>query len=468
MSIITRFAPSPTGLLHVGGARTALFNWAFARHSGGNFLLRIEDTDRKRSSVANEHAICAALKWLGLIWDDEIIHQSSRKELYSKCAIQLVEEGKAYRCYATDEELALLRSQQEAKGEKPRYDRRWRERSDHPPHAPYCVRFASPLDGECQIEDLIRGTITSANSELDDLIIMRTDGTATYNFAATVDDRQMGVTHVIRGEDHITNALRQVHIHKALGGDVPRFAHLPLILGGKKDEQGNPVCNEEGKQVYERLSKRNNTVDIDYYRQLGFLPDAMVNYLSQLGWTQPDSEIYDPDELVSKFELTRINRSAARFDLGRLRWVNQQHMRKTPPEQLALQAHLTAPDEAIAIACEKAHTLVELVDELTWLNLPGKYTDLLDEYLNQSDVAVFVELCQKLLRLEQYSADNVKTLVKELCSTHQLKFPRLGMPLRIVLTGKKQTPEVGKVAALLGSEECYSRLQTYLSSIGSE
>ena len=465
MSVICRFAPSPTGLLHVGGARTALFNWAFARHHRGKFLLRIEDTDRQRSSVANEQAIHEALDWLGCVPDGEVIRQSERNDLYRKYALRLLEEGIAYRCYATDAELAQLRSEQEARKEKPRYDRRWRERRDYPSGNPYCLRFATPLEGDCQIDDMIRGIITSANNELDDLVIMREDGTPTYNFAAAVDDQQMGITHVIRGEDHVTNTLRQVHIHQALGGAVPQFAHLPLILGCKYDEQGNPLRNEAGELVYERLSKRNYAVDIDQYRHQGFLPVAMINYLAQLGWTQPDNEIYKPDELIAAFDITRINRSAARFDMDRLRWVNQQHMRNMPPARLAKLAGVDGPDEAIVIACEKAHTLPELVSELQWLRKPEQYTELLAKHLDSDNVDAFAELCQQLIEDKNHSAVNVKKLVKEQCRRRQLKFPCLGMPLRIVLTGMDRTPDIAKVADLLGYEENRARLTVYLKFV---
>ena len=455
MTAVCRFAPSPTGSLHVGGARTALFNWAFTRHVGGQFRLRIEDTDRSRSSAVHEQSISDALAWLGLQVDGEVVRQSERGELYESKVMQLVEEGHAYRCYTTPAELDELRASQEARGEKPRYDRRWRTRRDYPSDRNYCIRFATPLSGVCVIKDWIRGTVEMANAELDDPVIMRMDQTPTYNFAAAVDDIEMGVTHVIRGEDHLTNTLRQVHIHTALGGTLPSFAHLPLILGRKADASG--------EVVYERLSKRNMAVDIEHYRAAGYLPEALVNYLAQLGWTQPDTEIYLPADLVREFDLHKVNRSAARFDLERLRWVNQQHMRLLPPAQLAKRAQLQVPDQAVTIACEKAANLVELRAELHWLTAPSDLDGTLQGQVAADNKDAFILLCHALGDLMPFTPAAIKDLIRSLAKEHNLKFPRLGMPLRIALTGRDQSPDIAQVAGILGPEECRQRLATVLA-----
>lgn len=466
MTTVCRFAPSPTGLLHVGGARTALFNWAFARHVGGQFLLRIEDTDRERSTAANEEAIIAALDWLQLQPDGEIVRQSTRTERYRTCAQQLLEEGKAYRCFATPAELDELRAEQEARGEKPRYDRRWRERTDHPSDQPYCIRFATSLAGETKLSDLVRGTVTMANGELDDLVILRADGTATYNFAAVVDDINMGITHVIRGEDHLTNTVRQVQIHQALTQTLPEFAHLPLILGRKFDEAGKPASNADGEPIYERLSKRNLAVDVDHYRQAGYLPEGLVNYLAQLGWTQPDTEIYTPAELAAVFELTKVNNSPARFNLERLRWINQQHLRRIDPSVLAALTGIDAPSEAFVIASEKAHTIVEIQEDLAWLQPLAHVPEDLGGQLRDDNQAAFTQLCNQLAALSEFTAEVIKGEIKACCKQHNLGFARLGMPLRVALTGKEQSPDVAHVAQLLGQDETTRRLSCWTNGFG--
>ena len=457
---VCRFAPSPTGRLHLGGARTALFNWAWARHSGGTFLLRIEDTDRQRSLPEHEEAIIAALDWLGLERDGPAVRQSERAELYRAAAERLVEEGKAYRCYATAAELDELRAQQEKQGLKPQYDRRWRGRSDWPATGDYCLRFATPTEGDCAISDLIRGNVSVANKEFDDPVILRADGSATYNFAAVVDDGEMGVTDVIRGEDHLTNTLRQVHIHRALGQEIPRFAHLPLILGRRLDENGEPATLESGEPAYERLSKRNMAVDVDHYRREGFIAPAMVNYLAQLGWTQPGQEVYTPSELAGAFELGKVNKSAARFDLERLQWINQQHLRNLPPAEVAKLAEIEASAAAIEIGMEKARTLVELREELSWLQPPEGLEPTLQGQLGDDNREAFAALVERLGKLADFSQGAIKQEIKDCCKEHGLKFPRLGMPMRVALTGKTKSPDVALVATILGADVCRERMRS--------
>ena len=462
---VCRFAPSPTGKLHVGGARTALFNWAFARHTKGQFLVRIEDTDKERSTQENEKAILDALAWLGLNVDDQPLRQSERQGRYTQAAHQLLEDDKAYRCYATEQELYEMREKQKQEGIKPHYDRRWRDRSDHPQGQPFCMRFKTQLEGHSEIDDMIRGKVTVANSEFDDPVILRTDGTATYNFAAVVDDMAMSITHVIRGEDHLTNTMRQAGIYFAFGKPVPSFAHLPMILGATKDAQGNLVKTASGEQAYERLSKRNAVVDIDHYRG-DFLPEAMINYLAQLGWTQPDKEIYSPQELIESFDISKVNRSAARFDLTRMEWVNQQHMRLLDPAQLGRLAGIEAPAEAITLAIEKASTISQLTEELEWLKEPEELEATLLGKLDDGNRDAFAKLCHSISQLGEIETSSLKSLIKDACKDSGLKFARLGMPLRVALTGKTSTPDVAEVAQILGGDECKKRLTKALKTVG--
>lgn len=462
MSVVCRFAPSPTGALHVGGARTALFNWAFARHHNGQFLLRIEDTDKERSTAANEKIILDALAWLELNPDGELVRQSERGQYYQEVAAQLVEQGKAYRCYATVAELEQLRAEQEARGEKPRYDRRWRQRTDYPANQEYVIRFATALTGDTVLDDLIRGQVTMANTELDDLILLRADGSATYNFAAVVDDIAMGITHVIRGEDHITNTIRQLQIHQALGSTQIKFAHLPLILGRKVATDGTPLTNDAGEAVYERLSKRNQAVDVEHYRQAGFLPAALNNYLAQLGWTQPGTEIYSLAELAKEFDITKVNRSAARFDLDRLRWLNQQYLRQLEAPTLAKLSGIDTTAEVFSIACEKAMTIAEVQSELAWLQAPTAVPDDLLGQLTEHNQEAFGKLCQQLVSLTDFNHASIKACIKACAKEHELGFGKLGMPLRVALTGQEHSPDIAQVAAIIGPEQLQTRLARWL------
>ena len=458
--VVCRFAPSPTGRLHIGGARTALFNWAWARHNQGKFLLRIEDTDRQRSLPEHEKAIIEAMDWLGLDRDGEIVRQSERREIYRTVILRLLEEGKVYRCFMTSSELDALRQEQIRKGIKPKYNRRWRDvaEKDLPKDGLFCIRFATPLEGYCTIEDAIHGKVSVANKEFDDPVIWRADNSPTYNLAAVVDDIEMGITDVIRGDDHLTNTMRQAHIHKALGREVPRFAHLPMILGRRLDENG--------EWAYERLSKRNMAVDVNEYRDEGFMREAMINYLAQLGWTQPGQEIYSAEELIAAFDIGKVHKSAARFDLERLLWINQQHLRAMPAAKVAVQvSDLDASQEAIAIGLEKARTLRELRNELFWLHQPSldEIRKTLPEHLGEANRAAFQHLVEKLKELQDFKPDSIKQVIKACCSEYDLKFPQLGMPLRVSLTGRDKSPDVAIVASILGQEACCARLGNALS-----
>lgn len=319
MSVVTRFAPSPTGYLHVGGARTALYSWLYAKSQGGEFVLRIEDTDIERSTDAAKQAILDGMTWLGLTHDTGPIYQTDRFDRYKALIQQLLDEGKAYKCFMSVEELDAIREAQEQAGEKPRYPGTWRDRTDHPADAPYVVRFKNPLDGDVVIQDHVRGEIRISNTELDDLIIMRTDGAPTYNFCVVVDDWDMGITHVVRGEDHINNTPRQINILEALNAPIPEYAHVSMILG------------DDGK----KLSKRHGAVSVMQYRDEGYLPQAVLNYLVRLGWSHGDQEIFSVDEMIEHFSLDNISKSASAFNTEKLIWLNQHYMKTLPGEEVA-------------------------------------------------------------------------------------------------------------------------------------
>ena len=322
MSVVTRFAPSPTGYLHVGGARTALYSWLLAKSKGGEFVLRIEDTDIERSTEEAKQAILDGMQWLGLTWDTGPIYQTERFDRYKELIQQLLDEGKAYKCFMSSEELDAIREAQKERGEKPRYPGTWRERTDHPVGEPFVIRFKNPLEGKVVISDHVRGKIEISNTELDDLIIQRSDGTPTYNFCVVVDDWDMGITHVVRGEDHINNTPRQINILEALNAPVPEYAHVSMILG------------DDGK----KLSKRHGAVSVMQYRDDGFLPQAVLNYLVRLGWSHGDQEVFSVDEMIEKFSLDAIGQSASAFNTEKLIWLNQHYIKTLPASEVASHA----------------------------------------------------------------------------------------------------------------------------------
>jgi glutamyl-tRNA synthetase len=358
MSTVTRFAPSPTGYLHVGGARTALYSWLYAKKTGGKFILRIEDTDLERSTQASVDAIMDGMNWLELDWDEGPYYQTKRFDLYKEVVAQLLAVGKAYKCFCTPEEVDAMREAQMAAGEKPKYNGMWRERTDHPTDKPFCIRFKNPLDGVVVIDDMIKGRIEVANAELDDLVIARSDGTPTYNLTVVVDDWKMGVTHVIRGDDHVNNTPRQMNILAALGATLPKYAHVPMILG------------DDGK----RLSKRHGAVGVMQYRDNGFLPEALLNYLVRLGWSHGDQEIFSRDELVELFDLSACNRAPSAFNTEKLLWLNQHYIRTSPAAHVAkhLQWHVEdqkldisngpSLEQLIAVQGERVKTLKEMIE----------------------------------------------------------------------------------------------------------
>jgi glutamyl-tRNA synthetase len=450
MTVRTRFAPSPTGFLHIGGARTALYAWAFARRHGGKFILRIEDTDTERSTRESEAAILDSLKWLGLDWDEGPFLQMQRLARYKEAAEKLIAAGHAYHCWATKEELEAMREAQRARGDKPRYDGRWRpERARAaglvpPKDRPPVVRFRTPEDGTVGWNDLVKGLIEFPNAELDDLVLLRGDGIPTYNFGVVVDDLDMAMTHVIRGDDHVNNTPRQIHIFRALGNKLPEFAHVPMILGA------------DG----ERLSKRHGAVSVTQYRDDGYLPEALANYLARLGWSHGDEEVFSMRQLVEWFDLAHVSRSPARFDVEKLDWLNREHMKKADDARLAaLLPQRAGPplERVVALLKERAATLKELAAQAEMFYAdPGA----------QSVPAQARPALEALRRELEGAAWEKKALgaaVSAAAKAHGLKMPQLAMPLRRVLTGREQTPSIDAVLELLGRDTVLARISRALA-----
>ncbi|MHB0925732.1 MAG: glutamate--tRNA ligase [Gallionellaceae bacterium] len=463
MTIRTRFAPSPTGYLHIGGARTALFSWAYARKLGGTFILRIEDTDLERSTLESEQAILDGMSWLNLDYDEGPFYQMRRMDRYKAVIQQMLDEGTAYYCYTAPEELEAMREAQRARGEKPRYDGRWRpEQGKVLPASPQgikpVVRFKNPLHGVAAWDDMVKGKIVFENSELDDLIIARADGTPTYNFCVVVDDLDMGITQVIRGDDHVNNTPRQINILKALGATLPQYAHVPMILGS------------DG----ERLSKRHGAVSVMQYSEDGFLPEALINYLARLGWSHGDEEIFSVQQLVEWFDLRHISKSAAQFNPEKLRWLNQHYIKQADNARLAelvrkhlaergVQASDAPPLEAvIALYKERAATLLELADEAEVFYIEVHPTqELLDAHLVQEVLPALRELAARFADVA-WEAPALGALIKELLAKHNLKMPKLAMPLRVMLVGQTHTPSVDAVLALFPRETVLARMKRHL------
>jgi len=461
--IRTRFAPSPTGYLHIGGARTALFSWAYARKHGGKFVLRIEDTDVGRSTDASVQAILDAMRWLGLDWDEGPIFQMQRLARYAEIASELMTKGKAYRCWATKEELDAMRERQRASGEKPRYDGRWRpERAKAaglvpPADRPPVVRFRNPDEGDVVSHDVVKGSITVSNAELDDLVLLRADGVPTYNFGVVVDDLDMNITHVIRGDDHVNNTPRQVNIFQALGARLPEFAHVPMILGA------------DG----ERLSKRHGAVSVMQYSRDGYLPEALVNYLARLGWSHGDEEMFTVDQFLQWFDLAHISRSAAQFNPEKLRWLNHQYLRQRPDADLA---RLVAPrielaggklsggpelPAVVALLKERSETLDVLAAEaMMFYGEPGAARDSVTDEVRPA----LAELAAAFAALGDWRAESVMRAIQAVIDKHKLKLPKLAMPLRMIVFGRAQTPNLGPMLALAGKERVLERLQAHLSA----
>jgi len=482
VSVRTRFAPSPTGSLHIGGARTALFNWLFARHEGGEFILRIEDTDQERSTEESIAEIIEAMKWLGLDWDEGPYRQSGRVSIYQEHAEKLLREEKAYRCYCTPEELEEKRKRAQAEGKAYRYDGRCRDLRFHPVDKPFAVRLKVPEVGEITVEDIIRGNITFDAKEIDDFVILRGDGFPTYNFAVVIDDATMDITHVIRGDDHISNTPKQIHLYQALGYEVSRFAHVSMILGSDKT----------------RLSKRHGATSVLAYKEMGYLPEALVNYLVRLGWSYGDQEIFSKEELIEKFTLESVGKSPAVFNPEKLLWLNGWYIRNKSTEEIAELAlpfftqkgftvkmdvrepsRLSVSTEArhegstqtqsnderflmiVESLQERAKTLRELVDSADYF-----FTDTVEyeekarsKFLIPEVVPIFETLIENLSTLRDFTVHGIERIFQGICQERDANLFKVAQPVRVALTGKTVSPGIFEVIQILGKEETIKRLE---------
>ncbi len=463
MSVRTRFAPSPTGYLHIGGARTALFNWLYARKHGGSFILRIEDTDRERSTRESVNAILEGMAWLGLDYDEGPHFQSERFERYREVIHRLLEEGKAYYCYCTREELEAMRAEQMARKQKPRYDGRCRDRREPRPGVEPVVRFKNPLEGEVVVDDLVRGRVVFRNEELDDLIIARSDGTPTYNLTVVVDDLDMGVTHVIRGDDHLNNTPRQINILRALGAEPPRYAHVPMILG------------EDGS----RLSKRHGAVSVLEYRDQGYLPEALLNYLVRLGWAYGDKEIFSIDEMIELFDIRDVNKSASTFNPAKLLWLNHHYIMHSDPLHVAhhLRWHLGRlgidpaeggpdPVDVVLAQRERCKTLREMAQGSAFFYRDFEhYDEKAVKHLKPQALEALKRLYQRLRDLEDWEPEPLHRVVVETAEELGLKLGKVAQPLRVALAGCAVSPPIDVTLHLLGKEKSLARVRRAIAYI---
>lgn len=460
----TRFAPSPTGYLHIGGARTALFSWLYARRHQGTFILRIEDTDLERSSQDAVDAILQSMEWLGLTHDEGPYYQTKRFARYAEVIEQMLAAGTAYRCYCSKAELDVMREAQMARKEKPRYNGYWRDRKDPPPEGVQpVIRFKNPLDGEVVVDDQIHGRVVFQNSELDDLIIARSDGSPTYNFCVVVDDMDMRVTHVIRGDDHLNNTPRQINILKALGVTPPLYAHVPMILG------------PDGK----KLSKRHGTVSVMEYEKEGILPEALLNYLVRLGWSHGDQEVFSIDEMIAKFDAADINKSAAAVNPEKLLWLNQHYIKMLPTQQIAtkLERYLRrigidvsngpSLDVVVEALRERAKTMVEMASSSRCFfeEFAEYQPEAAQAHLTASILPALEQLHDELRQLQPWSAAGVHARLAEIAEVRALKLGKLAQPLRVAVTGGTVSPPIDVTVALMGRERAMFRLERAIAHI---
>lgn len=464
MTVRTRFAPSPTGYLHVGGARTALFSWLYARKHGGQFILRIEDTDQERSTQESVNAILEGMTWLGLDYDEGPFYQTQRFDRYGEVIQQLLDSGHAYKCYCTRERIDALRDEQMTNKQKPRYDGHCRDRqATGDASAPFVVRFRNPLEGDVVVQDDIRGPVVFSNAELDDLIIARTDGSPTYNLTVVVDDADMKITNVIRGEDHLNNTPRQINILRAMGVEPPRYAHVPMIHG------------DDGA----KLSKRHGAVSVVEYRDRGYLPEALLNYLVRLGWSHGDQEKFSLDELVQLFDISAVNKSASSFNTSKLDWLNQQYLMESAPTHVArhLSVHLgemgidpaPAPDlvEVVQAQRERAHTLVELAQ------ISAFYYRDFEEYDSKAAAKAFKpaaigpleRILDRLQALSQWDRSAIHGAMEAVVAELEVGFGKVGMPLRLAVTGGSPSPDLDLTLQLVGREACLRRIRKAITYI---
>ncbi len=469
-TVRVRFAPSPTGHLHIGGVRTALFNYLFARHNNGTFILRIEDTDSSRSTEESIQQIVNGLKWIGMEWDEGPFRQTERKEIYKSYLDRLLKEEKAYRCYCTPDELDEMRKKAMVAGENPRYNRKCRDLINPPQDKPFVIRFRTPLDGSVIVNDLLRGEVTFDMSEMDDIIIARSNGTPTYNFVVVVDDVEMKITHVIRGDDHLSNTPKQVILYKGLGLPFPEFVHIPMILG--KDKK--------------RLSKRHGATSVMSYKDMGYLPEAMLNYLVRLGWSSGDQEIFTKEEMIEKFSLENINKSAGVFDTDKSLWVNQHYIKKSKPSELVplLKKILESEniissendfsddeiEKVIPSLQERSKTLIEMAHKAEFYFKDEIIYDeaAANKFFKDDILPIFNDLSEKLKAInEELNHENLQPLFNEIMEKHSLKLGKIAQPLRVALTGKKESPGIFEVIVLLGKDKVLKRLRMAIEYIQS-
>jgi glutamyl-tRNA synthetase len=457
-TVVTRFAPSPTGMLHIGGVRTALFSWLYARHCGGKFILRIEDTDRERSTDEAVRVILDGMAWLGLDADEGPYYQTQRFDRYRAVIAQMLERGQAYHCYCTRDELEAMRAEQLARKQKPRYDGRCRERREPRAGVEPVVRFRNPLSGEVIVDDQVHGRVVFQNTELDDLIIARSDGTATYNFCVVVDDADMGITHVIRGDDHLNNTPRQINMLLAIGATPPAYAHLPMILG------------PDGA----KLSKRHGAVSVLHYQQEGYLPEALLNYLVRLGWSHGDQEYFTLEQMIGAFDIAHVNKSASAFNPDKLLWLDQQHIMRASASRLAagLAAQLAALGVSLADSDqrllsgvveaqrERARTLKEMAQASTFFFREFEHYDekAAAKHLSADTLPLLQALAEGLAALADFSAPAVHALIDGLASRLGLTLGKLAQPLRVAVAGGAVSPPIDATVALLGRERTLARL----------
>ena len=460
----TRFAPSPTGYLHIGGARTALFSWLYARKHGGRFVLRVEDTDQERSTQESVNAILEGMTWLGLEYDEGPFYQTQRFDRYREVIQRLLDEGKAYKCYCSRERLDALREEQQKRNDKPRYDGHCRDLAEAPsPDAPYVIRFRNPLDGRVVVDDRVHGRVAFSNSELDDLIIARTDGSPTYNLTVVVDDMDMGITHVIRGDDHLNNTPRQVNILEALGVEPPVYANVPMILG------------DDGK----RLSKRHGAVGVMNYRDQGYLPEAVLNYLVRLGWSHGDQEIFTLDEMIEKFDIDDLNAKASALNPSKLDWLNQQYMKAMDPAHVArhLSWHMGRFDvdpadgpplsDVVVAYRDRSHTLAEMAqNSLFFYRMPEAYDDkAARKNLKAETRPALAGLREALAGVTEWQRERLHEAVVSVAEDQGLKLGKVAQPLRVALSGGPVSPSIDETLELLGRQRSLERIDAALRYI---
>lgn len=457
MTVITRFAPSPTGFLHIGGARTALFNWLFARHNKGKLLLRIEDTDRARSTPEAVKAIFEGLEWFGLDFDAEPVFQFSQAERHQEVAHALLEAGKAYRCYCSPQELETMKEQARQAGRPPLYDGRWRDRSpfEAPTGVSPVIRLKTPREGEIVLEDLVQGTVRVQNDQLDDMVLLRSDGTPTYMLSVVVDDHDMGITHVIRGDDHLTNTFRQAHIYQAMGWSLPRFSHIPLIHGA------------DGA----KLSKRHGALGIETYRDQGFLPEALRNYLLRLGWGHGDDEIISTEQAIAWFSLEAVGRAPARFDLAKLTHINAHYLRQADNKRLVelVASHFSdAAKERLLRGMDglkqRARTVIELVEAASIYTTDEVQTwdEAVKALLTSDALSTLKIYAAEIKNLSSWTAENLEAIARQCAETQGIKLGQLAQPLRAATTGKTVSPPIFQVLEILGPDLTRRRLNQVL------